>query len=96
MLTQVRLIITGNSLYRGEEIVVSDFNLGDRVEILFHLNNDYKGRLGQITFIGAGLLQGTNPLDYNIDIPNQEHRFFVTLDDNTLLDDVQAFQLRKM
>ena len=77
-------------------MVVSDFTVGDRVEIEFHKNNEYKGRLGKITFIGAGMMHGTNPLDYNIDIPDQERRFIVTLDDNTLLDDIQSFQLRRI
>jgi hypothetical protein len=75
---------------------VSDFKVGDRVEILVHLNNEYKGKRGKISFIGAGLMQGTNPLDYNIDIPDQESRFIVILEDNTILSDVQSFQLRKV
>jgi hypothetical protein len=75
--------------------VAADFSVGDRVEILIHLNSEYKGRLGKISVIGAGMMQGTNPLDYNIDIPNQERRFIITLDDTTILDDIQSFQLRK-
>ena len=75
---------------------MSDFNVGDRVEILYYKNSEYKGRLGKITFIGAGMMQGTNPLDYNIDIPDQERRLIVTLDDNTILDQLQPFQLRKV
>ena len=75
---------------------MSEFMVGDRVEIAFHKNNEYKGMLGKISFIGAGMMHGTNPLDYNIDIPDQERRFIVTLDDNTLLDDIQSFQLRKI
>ncbi len=77
-------------------IAVSDFSVGDRVEILFHKNAENKGKKGKITFIGAGMLQGTNPLDYNIEIPDQEKKYIITLDDNTLLDDVQSFQLRKI
>ena len=75
---------------------MSDFTVGDRVEIAFHKNNDYKGKLGKISFIGAGMMHGTNPLDYNIDIPDQERRFIITLDDSTLLDDIQSFQLRRI
>ncbi len=75
---------------------MSDFSVGDRVEILFHKDNGYRGKVGKITFIGAGLMQGTNPLDYNIEIPDQEKRFIITLDDNTLVDDVQSLQLRKI
>ena len=82
--------------YREDKgIAVSDFRVGDQVEILFHTNGELKGKLGKISFIGAGLMQGTNPLDYNIEIPDQEKRFIITLEDDTLLDDVQAFQLRK-
>ena len=76
--------------------IVSDFNVGDRVEILSHKNSEHKGKLGKISFIGAGLMQGTNPLDYNIDLPDQESRFIITLEDNTLLGDVQSFQLRRV
>ncbi len=74
----------------------SEFSVGDKVEILFHLNTEYKGKRGEISYIGAGMLQGTNPLDYNIDIPDQERRFIIKLEDNTLLNDVQSFQLRKI
>ena len=74
---------------------MSDFSVGDRVEILFHANSEYKGKLGRISFIGAGLMQGTNPLDYNIEIPDQERRLIITLDDNTILDNMNAIQLRK-
>ena len=82
--------------YKDEGAIVSDLNVGDRVEILIHMNSEYKGKLGKISFIGAGLMQGTNPLDYNIDIPDQESRFIIILDDNTILDNVHSYQLRKM
>ena len=75
---------------------MADFRVGDRVEILFHKDSDHKGKMGKVSFIGAGMLHGTNPLDYNIDIPDQEKRFIITLEDDTLLDDVQAFQLRRV
>jgi hypothetical protein len=75
---------------------VSDFRVGDRVEILFHKNSEHKGRTGTVSFIGAGMLHGTNPLDYNIDIPDQGKRFIITLEDNTLVDDVESFQLRRL
>jgi len=88
--------ITVNNYEKEERIVMSDFNVGDRVEILSHKNSEHKGKLGKISFIGAGLMQGTNPLDYNIDLPDQESRFIITLEDNTLLDDVQSFQLRRV
>jgi hypothetical protein len=85
-----------NNYDEDERTGVSDFSVGDRVEILIHLNSEYKGRLGKISVIGAGMMQGTNPLDYNIDIPNQEKRFIITLDDNAILNDIQSFQLRKI
>ena len=74
----------------------SEFSVGDRVEILFHLNSEHKGKRGKISFIGAGMLHGTNPLDYNIELPDQEKRLIVTLDDDTLLDDLQSFQIGKI
>ena len=76
--------------------VVSEYRVGDRVEILFHKNNEYKGKRGTVSFIGAGMLHGTNPLDYNIDIPDQGKRFIITLEDKTLVDDIESFQLRKI
>jgi hypothetical protein len=85
-----------NNCNKEEVMVVSDFSVGDKVEILFHKNSEYKGRVGKISFIGAGMLHGTNPLDYNIELPDQERKFIVTLEDNTLLDDVQSFQLRRL
>jgi hypothetical protein len=75
---------------------VSDLKVGDKVEIMYHPNIEYKGKQGKINYIGAGILQGTNPLDYNIDIPNQESRFIIILDDNTVLSDMHDFQLRKV
>jgi hypothetical protein len=78
-----------------EGVIVLDFSVGDRVEILFHRKGELKGKQGRISFIGPGLMQGTNPLDYNIDIPNQGSRFIITLDDNSILDDIQSFQLRR-
>ncbi len=75
---------------------MADFSVGDRVEILFHRNAEYKGKQGKISFIGAGMMQGTNPLDYNIELPDQERRFVVVLDDNTIVDGIQSFQLRKV
>jgi hypothetical protein len=80
----------------NEGAAVLNFQVGDRVEILSHLQNEYKGKLGKISYIGAGMMQGTNPLDYNIDIPDQESRFIVMLDDTTVLGDIQSFQLRKI
>ena len=75
---------------------MSDFQVGDRVEIVFHTNNEYKGKMGKISYIGAGMMQGTNPLDFNIDIPDHDKRFIVMLDDATLLDNMNPFQLRKV
>lgn len=84
------------NIMNNEGAAVLDFQVGDRVEILSHLKNEYKGKLGKISYIGAGMMQGTNPLDYNIEIPDQESRFIVMLDDTTVLGDIQSFQLRKV
>jgi hypothetical protein len=88
--------VAANIYDEDERVGVADFSVGDRVEILIHLNSEYQGRLGKISVIGAGMMQGTNPLDYNIDIPNQEKRFIITLDDNAIIDDIQSFQLRRV
>ena len=74
---------------------MADFNVGDRVEIVYHKDSEHKGKRGKITFIGAGMMQGTNPLDHNINLPDQEQRLLITLEDNTLLE-AQSFQLRKV
>jgi len=74
---------------------LSNLEIGDKVEILYHINSDYRGMLGTISYIGAGLMQGTNPLDYNIEMPDQERRYVIIMEDNTILGDVQSGQLRK-
>jgi hypothetical protein len=73
-----------------------EFKVGDKVEILFHMNADYKGKQGKIGYIGSGLMQGTNPLDYNIELPEQEARFVVLMEDGAVLSDVRPGQLRKV
>lgn len=75
---------------------MAEFSVGDRVKILFHKNTEFNDRLGTVTFIGAGLMHGTNPLDYNIEVPGQGRRFIITLDDDTIVDDIESFQLRKL
>jgi len=74
---------------------LSNLEIGDKVEILYHINSEYRGKLGTISYIGAGLMQGTNPLDYNIEMPDQERRYVIIMEDNTILGDVQSGQLRK-
>ncbi len=75
---------------------MSDFKVGDKVEIIFHLQKELKGKIGKISIIAGGLLQGTNPLERNINLGEQDARFIITLEDNTVLGDIRATQLRKV
>jgi hypothetical protein len=73
-----------------------ELKVGDKVEILYHLKNEFTGRQGKVMFIGAGLKQGTNPLEANIHVPDPEQRFIVILDDNSVVNDVRYGQLKKI
>jgi hypothetical protein len=75
---------------------MSDFNVGDKIEILYHENSEYTGRQGKIMFIGTGLRQGTDMLENNINLPEQDSRLIVALDDNTVVNNIRGLQLRKL
>jgi hypothetical protein len=75
---------------------MSDFNVGDKIEILYHANSEYTGRRGKIMFIGAGLRQGTDMLENNINLPEQDSRLIVALDDGTIVNNIREVQIRKM
>ncbi len=74
---------------------MTDFMVGDSVEILYHPNNTLNGRKGKVIFIGASLKQGTNPLENNINVPDPETRLIVEMDDKTIINDIRSVQLRK-
>ena len=74
---------------------MSDFKVGDKVEIVFHAKSEYKGKLGKISYIGKGLMQGTNPLENNINVPNPDARYIVALEGGTVLSDIWDTQIRK-
>jgi hypothetical protein len=75
---------------------MSDFNVGDKIEILYHANREYTGRRGKVMFIGTGLRQGTDMLENNINIPDLDPRLIVALDDGTIVNDIREVQLRKL
>jgi hypothetical protein len=53
---------------------ISDFNVGDKVEILYNANIAYSGKRGKVTYIGTGLRQGTDMLENNINLPEDSSR----------------------
>jgi hypothetical protein len=75
---------------------MSGFNIGDKVEILYHANAEYKGKSGKLMFIGNSLKSGTNMLEENLGTPDNDKRLIVALEDGTVISDVREVQLRKM
>jgi len=75
---------------------MSDFNVGDKIEILYHFNNEYTGSRGKIIYIGNSLKSGTNMLDENLGTPEKDIRIIVSLDDSTIVNDLRDVQLRKL
>ncbi len=74
---------------------MSDFSIGDNIEILYHANSSYNGKRGKVMFIGTSLRQGTDMLENNINVPNEDARLIIALEDNTILN-VRDIQLRKL
>jgi hypothetical protein len=74
---------------------MSNLNIGDRVEINYHSDKKYIGKSGTVIYRGSSLLENPMPVneDYN---PEQKYRYFVKLDDGTMLDNLQDIQLRKL
>ena len=75
---------------------MSDFKVGDRIEILFHAKSEYKGKRGKVMFIGTTLRQGTDMLENNINLIDQDSRLIIALDDSTIVSDIKDVQLRKL
>ncbi len=75
---------------------MSDFKVGDKIEIVFHAISSYVGKRGKIMFIGTTLRQGTDMLENNINLPDQDSRLIVALDDSTIVNDIRDAQLRKL
>ena len=75
---------------------MSDFNVGDKIEVVYHANKEYKGKQGKVIFIGSSLKQGTDMLENNFDEPGRDPRIIVALDDNTIVNDIRDVQLRKL
>jgi hypothetical protein len=75
---------------------VSDFKVGDKIEIVFHAISSYVGKRGKIMFVGTTLRQGTDMLENNINLLDQDSRLIVALDDSTIVNDIRDGQLRKV
>ncbi len=75
---------------------MSDFKVGDKIEVIFHGIKDYIGKKGKIMFVGTTLRQGTDMLENNINSAEQESRLIVVLDDSTVINDVKSGQIRKL
>jgi hypothetical protein len=75
---------------------MSDFNVGDKVEILYNANIAYSRKRGKVMYIGTSLRQGTDMLENNINLPEQDSRLIVALDDGTIVNNVREVQIRKL
>ena len=75
---------------------MSEFKVGDKVEIAFHAKSEYRGKLGKIKYVGKSLSQGTDMLENNFNMLDQDPRFIVALDDSTIVSDIRDIQLRKV
>jgi hypothetical protein len=75
---------------------VLDLNVGDKIEILYHENPAYHGKPGKVMFVGTGLRQGTDMLENNIRLPDQDARLIVALEDNTIVSNLREVQIRKL
>ncbi len=75
---------------------MSEFKVGDKIEIVFHGIRDYIGKRGKVMFIGTTLRQGTDMLENNINAIEQDARLIVALDDSTVINDVREAQIRRI
>ncbi len=75
---------------------MSDFKIGDKIEVIYHAVSSYVGKKGKVMFIGTTLRQGTDMLENNINVVEQDPRLIVALDDSTILDGLRDSQLRKI
>ena len=75
---------------------MSEFNVGDKIEIVFHAIKEYIGQRGKVMYIGTSLNQGTDMLEHNINVPDPEPRLIVALNDGTIVNNIQEPQLRKL
>jgi hypothetical protein len=75
---------------------MTDFNVGDKIEIIYHTNAVYKGKHGKVMFVGHSLKAATNPLSEDFGIPDETPRLIVALDDGTIVNDIRDVQLKKI
>jgi hypothetical protein len=75
---------------------MANFNIGDQIEILYHENPAYSGVRGKVMFVGTSLRQGTDMLENNINLPDQDPRFIVALDNSTIVSNLREVQLKKL
>ena len=75
---------------------MTDFKVGDKIELVYHTNSAYTGKRGKIMFVGHSMKAGTNPLAEDFGIPDETPRLIVALDDSTVVSDVRDVQLRKV
>jgi hypothetical protein len=75
---------------------MSDFNIGDRVEISYHIERKYIGQKGKITYAGYSLMEGTAPSDFRQVDVDEESRYLIQLDNGEILNELRAVQLLKL
>ncbi len=73
---------------------MSDFNVGDKVQVNYHTNKQYIGKNGTIVYVGSSMLSNPMPVNEEYE-PEQKYRYIVKLDDGTMLENLQSIQIRK-
>ena len=73
-----------------------EFAVGDKVEVIEHIDNGRVGKRGEIIHAGTGIKPVTQPVHVNLPKQETEPRFSVTLDDGGELHNLRETQLRKL
>jgi hypothetical protein len=71
------------------------FNVGDKIEINFHLTKEYIGKKGTVIYVGSSLMENPWPLNED-NVPEQKYQYSVKLDNGAMLHNLQDVQLRKL
>ncbi len=74
---------------------MAKFNIGDRVEIIYHLSLK-EVEPGKVIYVGGDLKSSTQPAEEKYGSMNKEIRYVVELDDGVIFNDLREEQLRKI
>ena len=75
---------------------MSKFTLGDKVEIIKHMDKKHVGKRGEIIHTGTGIKPITQPVQVNLPKQETEPRYSVALDDGGELHNLREDQLKKL